>query len=225
MAPWEGRSALTGILRRERCGRESAMKTTTVLRLTGLCCVVGGAGLCVLFVSPGGCLGDGCNSRPLPGTGQSEAPWGLATVAFLLAAGVGLFAGAGRRIPVRQAGVAAALCAAGGALFAAAAGIAIAKTGGETWLMPVFVFPALLLPAATGIVVGAIVLRAQLVPRWIAVALIVAASLLPLFQSQSPGNFIPAVLGLVIAVMGTHLLVRAGKVATPVNEPGPRAVG
>jgi hypothetical protein len=91
--------------------------------------------------------------------------------------------------------------------------------------MPVFVFPALLLLTASGIVVGVIILRAQLAPRWIAVSLIVTSSLLPLFNSQSPGNFIPALLGLVVVLLGIHLLVRAGKVAAPVNELGPRTVG
>lgn len=201
------------------------MRLTTVPRITGLCCVLGGAGLCVLFVSPGGCMGDACNSRPLPGTGQSDAPWGLASVAFLVAAAIGLFIGAGRRIPARRAGVAVGLCAAGAAIFATAAWITIAKTGGETWLMPLFVFPALLLLTATGIVVGVIVLRAQLAPRRIAVSLIVTSSLLPLFSSQSPGNFIPALLGLVVVLLGIHLLVRAGKVAATVDEPGPRTPG
>ena len=51
-------------------------------------------------------------------------------------------------MPVRKVGIAVALCAAGGALFATAAGITAAKTGGETWLMPVFVFPAVLLLGA-----------------------------------------------------------------------------
>ena len=168
------------------------MRTSWVLRLTGLCCIVGGAGLVALSVAPGGCLGDDCYARPLPGTERGQVPWGLATVGFLVAAGIGLFVGAGRRAPVQKAGVAVALCAAGGAVFAAAALITTAKTGGETWLMPVFVFPALLLLTAAGIVIGAVVRRAELVPRWVAVALIVGASLLPLYQPQTPGNFTPA---------------------------------
>ena len=137
------------------------MRTTRVLRLSGVCCILGGAGLVTLFVSQGGCLGDDCYSRPLPGTARGEALWGLATVAFLVAAAVGLFVGAGRRMSVRKAGVAAALCAVGGAIFASAAGITAARTGGETWLMPLFVFPALLLLTVAGIVVGVVVLRAD----------------------------------------------------------------
>ncbi len=78
-------------------------------------------------------------------------PWGLATLVLLVAAGWGLFVGAGRRMPVRRAGVAVAFCAARGAIFAAATGMAAAKTGGETWLMPFLVFPAVLLGAVAAL--------------------------------------------------------------------------
>lgn len=61
-----------------------------------------------------------------------------------------------------------------------------------------------------------LVLRAEFVPRWMAVAMIVAASLLPLFQQESPANFIPVLLGLVCVILGTHLLVRGGQSAVPV---------
>lgn len=201
------------------------MRTTWVLRFSGLCFMVGGTGLVALFVSQGGCLGDKCYSRPLPGTVAGQVPWGLATLVLLVAAGAGLFVGAGRRMPVRKAGVAVALCAAGGAIFATAAGIAAARTGGETWLMPVLVFPAVLLLTVAGIVVGVVVLRAELVPRWIAVALIVVASLMPLYQQQTPGNFIPALLGLACVLLGTHLVARGGRASSHLDEPRPRGVG
>lgn len=186
------------------------MKTVGILRLSGLCCILGGTGLVTLFGSRGGCIGDDCDLRPLPGTG-AQAPWGVVTVVFLVAAAVGLFAGAGRRMPVHRAAIAAALCAAGGALFAVAAEITAERTGGETWLMPVFVFPALLLLASAGVVIGAITLQAALLPPRIATAWIVAALLMPLLNSQSPLNFIPALQGLVCAVAGLHLLVRGGQ--------------
>lgn len=186
------------------------MKATVISRLSGLFCVMGGAGLVTLFVSRGGCLGDACNARPLPGTGP-DTRWGLVTVVSLVAAAVGLFGSAGRRMPVHRAGVGAAMCAAGGAIFATAAGITVSRTGGETWLMPVFVFPALLLLLAAGVIVGVVVKQAELVPRRIATAWIVAVSLLPLFQPQSPANFIPALQGLVCVVAGLHLLVRGGQ--------------
>ena len=59
------------------------MRITWVLRLRGLFCIAGGAGLAVLFLSPGGCLGDDCYARPLPGTGRDQARWGLVTVGSL----------------------------------------------------------------------------------------------------------------------------------------------
>jgi hypothetical protein len=90
--------------------------------------------------------------------------------------------------------------------------------------MPVFVFPALLLLTASGTVTGVVVRRAELVPRWIAVAVIVAASPLPVFQQQSPGNFITALLGLVCVIRGTHLVIRGGQAASHVDEPRPRVV-
>lgn len=186
------------------------MRTTSVLRLAGLCCVLGGAGLVTLFVAQGGCLGDDCYSRPLPGTQRGQVPWGLATVAFLVAGVAGVFVGAGRSMPVRKAAVAVALCSAGGGIFATAAGFTGARTRGETWLMPVLVFPALVLLSVAGIVVGVVVRQAELAPRWIAVGVIVAACLLPLYQQQTAANFIPALLGLVCVALGSHLVVRAG---------------
>jgi hypothetical protein len=180
------------------------------MRLTGLWCVAGGAGLVVLFGSQGTCLGDACNSRGLPGGQPGEQGLGLATVVCLVVAAVGLFRAAGRRDPVRKAAVASALCALGAAFFGVAAAVTAARTGGETWLMPVFVFPTLLLTVAAMIVVAAVVLRARLVPRWIAVTMILAASLLPLYQPQTPGNFIPALLGATWVVLGAHLVLFAG---------------
>ena len=88
--------------------------------------------------------------------------------------------------------------------------------------MPVFVFPAVLLLTVAGIVVGAAVRRAELAPRWIAVAMIVAASLLPLYQPQTPGNFTPAVLGLVWVILGTHLVARGGQNTSRLRKPSPR---
>ena len=41
-------------------------------------------------------------------------------------------------------------------------------------------------------------------------SMIVAASLLPLYQPQTPGNFIPALLGATWVVLGAHLVVFAG---------------
>jgi hypothetical protein len=194
------------------------MGTTWGVRLTGLWCVAGGAGLVVLFGSQGGCLGDACFSRGLPGAQPGEERLGLATVACLVIAAVGLFRAAGRRDPVRKAAPASALCAAGAAVFGVAATVTAARTGGETWLMPVFVFPALLLTVAAMIVVAAVVLRAQLVPRRVTVSMIVAASLLPLYQPQTPGNFIPALLGATWVVLGAHLMLFGGRASVPAGQ-------
>jgi hypothetical protein len=187
------------------------MRTTWGVRLTGLWCVAGGAGLVVLFASQGTCLGDACNGRGLPGAQPGEESLGVATVVCLVVAAVGLFRAAGRRDPVRKAAVASALCAVGAALFGMAASVTAARTGGETWLMPVFVFPALALTVAAMIVIAAVVLRAQLVPRWVAVTMIIAAALMPLYQPQTPGNFIPALLGATWVVLGVHLVLFGGR--------------
>jgi hypothetical protein len=68
-----------------------------------------------------------------------------------------------------------------------------------------------------------VIRRAELAPRWIAVALIVAACLIPLYQPQTPGNFTPAVLGLVWVILGAHFLARGGQTASHRKEPRPRA--
>lgn len=194
------------------------MRTTWGVRLTGLLCVAGGAGLVMLFGSQGGCLGDACNRRGFPGAQAGEKPWGLATLVCLAAAAAGLIWAAGRRDPVRKAAVATVLCAVGAGLFGVATAVTVAKTGGETWLMPVFVFPTLLLAVAAAIVVASVVLRARLVPRWVAVSMIVAAALLPLYQPQTLGSFIPALLGVTWAVLGAHLVVSGGRLPAPVSR-------
>src|SRR5690349_23621836 len=112
------------------------MRTRWGVRLTGLWCVAGGTGLVFLFGSQGGCLGDACNSRGLPGAQPGEVGMGLATVACLLLGAVGLFRAAGRRDPVRAAAIGAALCTVGAAVFGVATAVTAARTGGETWLMP-----------------------------------------------------------------------------------------
>jgi hypothetical protein len=68
---------------------------------------------------------------------------------------------------------------------------------------------------------GVVVLRAELVPRRLAIALIVAAALLPFYTQQSPGDLIPVPFGLVCLVTGVHLVVRGGRPAIrPVVAPG-----
>jgi hypothetical protein len=91
--------------------------------------------------------------------------------------------------------------------------------------MPVLVFPAMLLLTVAGVVLGAVVRRAELAPRWVSVALIVAACLLPLYQPQTPGNFIPALLGLAWVLLGAHLLVRGGRTASHPAGPRPQTAG
>jgi hypothetical protein len=79
--------------------------------------------------------------------------------------------------------------------------------------MPLFVFPALLLITAAAVLVGVVALRAQLVPRRIAIAQIIAALLLPFFTQQSPGDLIPVPFGVMSVVVGIHLVVRGGRIA------------
>ncbi len=194
------------------------MRTASLLRLSGFVCVVGGACLVIVIVSHGGCLGDACYARPLPGTGDGEAALGLAAVGLLFAAAVGLVAGAGRYVSVGRSGSAAAVCAASGVVFGTAATITVARTHGETWLMPVFVFPALFSVTAAIIMVAALVRRAQLAPRWLTIVLIVAASLLPLFTQQDPNDFIPAVFGVACVALGVHLILDGGRSPAGVDE-------
>jgi len=145
---------------------------------------------------------------------------GLATVACLLLGAVGLFRAAGRRDPVRPAAIGAALCAVGAAVFGVATAVTAARTGGETWLMPVFVFPTLLFTTAALVIVAAVVRRAQLVPRWVTVSMIVASALVPLYQQQTPANFIPALVGGTWVLMGAHLLLFAGRSTVPALPQG-----
>ena len=201
------------------------MTPVGMLRLSGLCAALGGFGLVavtlLLSAVPGQCVQGVCPIVPTRPTMPGEATLGVVAVTLLVVASVGLVAGARRRAPVEKIGRAAAVCGVVGSLLAVAALMTSARTQGETWLMPVFVFPALLLIAAAAVLMGFFVLRAELVPRRLAIALIVAAALLLLYTQQSPGDLIPVPFGLVCLVTGVHLVVRGGRPAIrPVVAPG-----
>lgn len=204
------------------------METTLILRLSGLSSAVGGAGVVAVTLSHaeilGGCPAGGCPIVSIAGTVLGEAALGVTAVTLLVVAAMGVVAGARRRAPVGKVRLAAAVCAVGAAGFAGATAFTVARTLGESLWMPVFVFPALLLLTASAVLIGVVVLRAGLVPRRIAIAMIVAAALLPLVNEQS-GNLSTVPLGVVCVVLGVHLIVRGGRSAIRLDERRPRAAG
>lgn len=200
------------------------MATTVTLRLGGLCCAVGGAALVALMLvesaAPGGCVDGACPTVSTRVATSADLVLAVVTAVLLPTAGTGFVAGSRYWAPVRGVGVAAAGCAAGAALFGSAAAVTAARTRGETWLMPVFVFPTLLSVTATAVLLGVVVLRARLVPRRMATTLIVAACLLPLYTRQlSPGDLAVAPFGVMCMVTGVTVLLRAGRIASPEAAP------
>ena len=191
------------------------MNTETLFRLSGWSCVAGGMALIgqtLLHASlPEGCVGPDCLTSDLRGTAAGELPLGIASAVLLAIAAVSLVVLARRRRPLGKVGVAVVVCAGGAFTFGAAAGLTAAVVDDFAW-MPLLVLPALALVVAAGILLAVLVLRARLIPTWLAVGMIIAASLLLLTNEQTVLVLLAVPFGTVCVVVGLYLIARAGQV-------------
>jgi hypothetical protein len=132
---------------------------------------------------PEGCAGSGCLNELL-GTAAGEGPLLVASGLLFATAAATLVVLARRRRPLGKVGVAAIVCAAVALGFGAAAAVSITVDDDAPWT-PLLVLPALALFVTAGILIAVLVLRARLIPTWLATALIATAALLLFYNEQT----------------------------------------
>ena len=182
-----------------------------VRTVTGGTSLLGGAawvGMCfVQNTLPQGCIGDECLERPM--RGSSDLASLLSVVAgVLLAASVAGFVVMSRRRGQwgrsSRLGVAAV---AAGFLFLLAAGVMTVVDG--NWEgMPGLVVPGVLLLAIGLLLVAWMVLRARVLPTWVAMLMLVTVLLLPFSNEQTSRILLAVPFGLAWMLAGAVLLRR-----------------
>jgi hypothetical protein len=191
------------------------MNSQSLSRLSGWCCVGGGSALVAVTLLhaslPEGCIGDDCLTHEMRGTAAGEGPLALVSTLLLSVAAVTLVVLARRRRPLGKVGAAALVCAAGALALVVAVTVVMAAVDGDVPWMPLLVIPALALFVAAAVLVGVTVLRARLVPTWLAVAVIATGSLLVLANEQTALVLLAVPFGTVCVLLGVNLLLRHGR--------------
>jgi hypothetical protein len=141
------------------------------------------------------------------GTAAGEGPFAVASAVLLAMAAMSLVVLARRRRPLGKVGIAALVSAAGALGFGGAAAVTGAVNDDFSW-MPLLVLPALVLVVSTGILVAVLVLRARLIPTWLAVGVIASASLLLLANEQTALVLLAVPFGTMCVVVGLTLITR-----------------
>ena len=189
------------------------MNSQSLSRLSGWCCVGGGSALVAVTLLhaslPEGCIGDDCLTHEMRGTAAGEGLLALVSTLLLAVAAVTLVVLARRRRPLGKVGVAALVCAAGALALVVAVTVVTVAVSDVPW-MPFLVIPALVLFVAAAVLVGVAVLRARLVPTWLAVAVIVTASMLVVVNEQTALVLLAVPFGTVCVMLGVNLLLRGG---------------
>jgi hypothetical protein len=187
------------------------MSTESLFRLSGWSCVAGGTALIaqtLLHASlPEGCVGQDCLTQDMRGTAAGEGPFAVASAVLLAMAAMSLVVLARRRRPLGKVGIAALVSAAGALGFGGAAAVTGAVDDDFSW-MPLLVLPALVLVVSTGILVAVLVLRARLIPTWLAVGVIASASLLLLANEQTALVLLAVPFETMCVVVGLTLITR-----------------
>ena len=150
------------------------------VRLSGLAAMLGGAlwvvGTIIHASKPRGCIAQECAFRPMRETGALVGILTLLSVVLLAVGAAGLV------ILVRNAGrfgkagkMGAFIGAGGAALLVIFTLIQAIFFGGDFVLMPYFVIPGLLALVVGFLLLGVAILRAGVLPRWVAMLIILGA--------------------------------------------------
>jgi len=198
---------------------------TSLSRVTGVYAAVGGAAWVAACLSlaalPEGCVGDECLTRP-------EREWSttatvLVTVAFFVvaASALGLLVLAMRRPTAgrRLGKVAVAVGVAGTGLLVIGAILQALDVPGMGDAMPGFVIPGVLLCVVAAALTAWVVLRARLVPAWLAVVVGVAAALMLTANEQDDSILFAAPFGVAWLLVGGWLLLDRVRPSAPVRDP------
>jgi hypothetical protein len=185
------------------------MKTDSISRWTGVCAFLGGVALVAISLLaaslPIGCVGGVCIGEAIGGDAVA-GPLGVSFAVLLTLTAAGTLLIVHRQQGLGALGLLALIALGGGlGLGVGAAVVATVSTGELAWNMAVV--GALFLVAAS--VMGAIVLlRARVVPRWIAAALAASSLLLLAVHDQTSVILFGLPYGAGCVLVGTHLIVQ-----------------
>jgi len=166
------------------------MSSSNLIRWGGLAAMLGGTlwviGTLIHASKPRGCIAEECAIRPMRESGVLDGTLMLLSLLLFAVGAVGLVILARHSGRFRKAGRMGALIGAvGGALLVSAGLIQAIFFGGDFPLMPYFVIPGVLALIVGFLLVGISILRAGVLPRWVAVLIIVGALAMLGFNEQT----------------------------------------
>jgi len=182
-----------------------------VRTVTGGTSLLGGAawvGMCfVQNTLPQGCIGDQCLERPMRGSSDLASLLSVVAGVLLAASVAGFVVLSRRRGHWGRSSRLGVVAVAAGFLFLLAAGVMTVVDG--NWEgMPGLVVPGVLLLAIGLLLVAWMVLRARVLPTWVAVLMLVTVLLLPFSNEQTSRILLAVPFGLAWMLAGAVLLRR-----------------
>ena len=188
---------------------------TPFVRWCGMAAMLGGAlwviGNVVHASKPRGCIAEECAIRPMRETGALEGLLMVLSVMLFVAGAAGLVVLARRSGRFGKTGVAGVLVGAFGVAVLVIAGLIQALFfGGNFPLMPGFVIPGVLAMILGFAVLGIAVLRAGVLPRWVAALFIVGALAMLGFNEQTWRTLMAVPLGAAWVAVGYVLWSEIG---------------
>ena len=200
------------------------MSSSNWIRWCGLAAMVGGElwiiGTLIHTYKPRGCVSKECASRPMRESGVLDGILVLLSLLLFTAGAVGLVVLARRFGRLGKMGnVGAVIGAVGVALLMISGLMQTLFFGGDFPLMPYFVIPGVLALILGFVLLGIAILRAGVLPRWVAVLLIVGALAMLGFNEQTALALMAIPLGVAWAAVGYVLWSGVG---APTGQPTAR---
>ena len=166
------------------------MSSSNLIRWGGLAAMLGGTlwviGTLIHASKPRGCIVEECAIRPMRESGVLDGTLMLLSLLLFAAGAVGLLTLVRHSGRLGKAGRMGFLIGAvGGALLVSAGLIQAIFFGGDFPLMPYFVVPGVLALIVGFLLAGFAILRAGVLPRWVAVLIIVGALAMLGFNEQT----------------------------------------
>ncbi len=200
------------------------MTSSSFVRWSGLAAMLGGLLWVIATIihaaKPRGCIAEECAFRPMRESGALDGILTLLSVLLLAVGAVGLVIlvrSAGRFRKAGKAGVFIGVV--GAALLVIASLIQAIFFGGDFLLMPYFVIPGLLALVVGFLLLGIAILRAGVLPRWVAVLIIVGALAMLGANEQTARVLLMIPFGLAWVAVGYVLWSGVG---APTGQPAAR---
>lgn len=197
----------------------------TLTRRAAVTATVGGAawltGTVIHASQPVGCVGGDCAAGSLRESGAVVGILTLVALVLLALTATALVALTRRAGRTDRSGTVGVVLALAGAVVLAIAGLVNAVLfDGDFSLMPYFVWPALLALVVGFVLLGVMVLRSGVLPRWAALALLTGTALLVGFNEQTTAAWLGVPFGLAWIAVG-YALWAAGRSGRAVAGPQP----